>query len=376
MNHTYKLSFFGLVAMSVAGGCSSDGAYTPGGDPPGTSPSTGQGSFEIVVAPLEADSNADFACYNIAVTDSFGDSVWAEDGLCTDTWSLGNEGTFSYVGLCEAAGTGINSVSIELTRLVADDGTELGNWLDTNPPTYTTTFNCEANTDTVVRANFLVITPGTKGFLDLSVSVDEIACNAKVDCNADFLGDDQADCEAGAEGCLPSVGTIVVALACQAAGVDFTQVMLDELTLTCTQTVEGVESEVVVAIDPSVGTGAYAGYPEAFVSGALGNAGISADGTSFLTVAIGISPGYTDCHLSTRMAANDGRDMTENDQFPIIVATDIPFGFDEAGLFSCEANPLDGLTSGLFSTWGSATDLSFTACLNEDGTVSACVSEL
>ncbi len=367
MNYKNKLSFCGLTALSVFGGCSADGP-----NPPGSEGTAGPSTFQLIVAPLELDSEADYACYNVAVTDSRGKSVWKEDSLCTDTWSLGNEGTFSYVGICEASGTGINNVSIELTRLVGKDGTDLGNWPATNPPTYTTDFTCVANADTVVRADFLVITEGTKGFLDLQVSVQEIACNAKIDCHADFLGDDQADCVAGTVGCRPPVGTIVVALACQAAGSDFTQLMLDDVTQTCTQLVNGIETEVEMAVDPSRRLGAYEGYPKAFVSGALGNAGVSEDGTSFWTVAIGISAGYTDCHLATRMAGNDGRDMTTNDQFPIIVATNVPFGFDANGLFSCAANPLDGLTSGLSSSWGAAADVDFKACLNEDSTVGAC----
>ena len=350
-----------LVAIAAIGGCASD---TP-------SDTANDGSFKLVVSPLELDSRVDYACYAITVNDTNGDEVWSEDELCTNTWSVGTDETLSYIGLCEASGDGVNSVSIALTRLVGDDGSELGNWPDDAPPTYSTDFACTANADTVVRASFLVIAPGTKGFLDLQVSVQEIECNAKVDCSSDFLGDAPVECAEGDIDCVPSsqMGTVIVALACDAVGNDFTELMIDEVVLTCTNP-RG--AEVVVNVDTSYGTGAHAGYPVGFVAGAVGNAGISADGTSYYTLAIGIDEGWTDCSLSTRMAANDGRDMTTNDQFPVIVATDIAFGFDEEGVFSCDANPLDGALSGLFSSWGTSGNLDFHACLNEDASISLC----
>lgn len=351
----------GVVAMAAAGGCASE---TP-------TNSSGEGSFKLVVSPLELDSRVDYACYAITVKDTDGNEVWSDDALCTTDWSIGDDETLSYVGLCEASGDGMNSVSIELTRLVGDDGAELGNWPADAPPTYATDFLCTANADAVVNASFLVIAPGTKGFLDLQVSVQEIECNAKVDCSAAFLGDDPVECAEGDDECVPTaqMGSIIVALACDAVGDDFTELMIDEVVLTCT---DALGAEVVVNVDTSYGTGFHAGYPVGFVAGAVGNAGISEDGTSFYTLAIGIDPGYTDCTLSTRMAANDGRDMDANDQFPVIVATDIAFGFDDAGTFSCTANPLDGELSGLFSTWGTSGNLDFHACLNEDASISLC----
>lgn len=356
MKNTHIRNFSALAACAAIGGCSSEIAGPT--EPELESP----GSFAIEVAPFEIDSRAAYACYGIEVTDTNGDEVWSDASICTNTWSISNEGTLSYVGLCEASGDGLNNVTISLERLVADDGTELGNWAEENPPTYTAEFLCTANADTVVRANFLVITEGTKGFLDVSVSVQEIACNAKVDCHSDFLGDDPAEGD-------PHMRTIVVALACDAVGDDFTQIMIDEVVLTCT---DELGAEVVVSVDPSTGVGALAGYPSSFVAGAVGNVGISADGTSFITLALAIESGWTDCSLATRMAANDGRNMDENDQFPVIIATDIPFGFDTAGVFSCEVNPLDGDASGLYTAWGTSGNLDFHACLNEDASISLC----
>lgn len=349
-----QLRIYGVLLIAASAGCST--TIDPDEDQPGVTGS-GSGSFNLVVAPLEIDSRADYACYAISVSDTDGNEVWSEESLCSNTWGLGANGTFSYVGLCEAAGDGMNSVKIELIRLVADNGADLGNWSAENPPTYETDFLCTANADTVVEANFLVITQGTKGFLDLSVSVQEIACNAKVDCHSDFLGEDG------------ELGTIVVAFACDAVGDDFTQIMIDEIVLTCQ---DELGADVVVTVDPATGLGAYAGYPEEFVAGAIGNAGVSADGTSFFTLAIGIESGWTDCQLATRMAANDGRDMSENDQFPVVIATGIPFGFDDEGVFGCDANPLDGEASGLYRAWGTRGNLDFHACLNEDASIGLC----
>ncbi len=166
--YTHKLKGLAAIAL-LAGGCS----YDPGA---GGGPES-EGSLQIVVAPWEVDSEANFACYKIAVTNSAGASVWSADSVCTDKFSLGQNGTLSYVGICDASGSGRNTAKISLVRLVADDGTDLSNW-GAKPPTFVGDFTCLANADTVVRASFLVISQGEKGFLDVQVSVQEIDCNA------------------------------------------------------------------------------------------------------------------------------------------------------------------------------------------------------
>lgn len=373
VKHTYFIVLAALAACDGSGVTTTSDHLEPGPN---------QSTFSIAVAPWEVDSLASAACYDIDVTGPDGAEVWSATQVCTGDFSLGNAGVLSYVGLCEADGDGINTVRIALTSLTADDGTELGNWSSERPPTYTEDFSCTRNADTVVRANFVVMTEGTKGFLDAQVTVREIACNAKIDCNADLVGDDFTDCVADGNGdgdtddagiddptCMPPVGTIIVALACESAGAEFTQLMLDDIALTCTDA-EGFR--VDVAVDGSIGLGVMDGFPNGFVTGAIGHAGVSADGTSFWTLQIGVQSGWSDCYLSTRMGASDGTDTSGNDQYPIIAATNIGFGFDTAGVFSCDANPLDGETSGLFSTWGSVDDEGFTACLGEDGTVGLC----
>ncbi|MFO0747309.1 MAG: hypothetical protein U1F43_16830 [Myxococcota bacterium] len=366
-------SLFAAMAL-LAGGCSSDGPGTPA---PGSHSDPLDGAFQIVVAPAEVASDAVMACYAIDVTDAHGDLVWSNPDLCTNEFSTGENGTLAFVGLCDASG-GLNTVRISLTRLVDAKGVDLGNW-GNQPPTFIDDFVCTANADTMVKASFLVIGQGTKGFLDVQVSVKQIECNAKIDCQSDFLTGSDAeavcDCAPTDHVCLAEAaahsgwGTIVVALACDAQGEDFTQLMLDQVVMTCTNS---LGRPVTVRVDPSVGTGAFAGYPNQFVFGAIGNAGVSTDGTSFWTLALGIRSGWTDCHLSTRMAASDGRALDSNDQFPIIVATNIPFGFAADGTFACLANPLDGETSGLTSTWGSGAALDFRGCLDADGTVDLC----
>ncbi|MFO0747308.1 MAG: hypothetical protein U1F43_16825 [Myxococcota bacterium] len=353
---------FGLATLALlAGGCAAD--TNPTADPGPGATSGADGAFQVVVAPWEVDSDASYACYAIDVTDAEGFSVWSAPQVCTNKFSVGAGGDLSYVGICDASGTGINTVRISLTKLVADDGSDLSNW-GTHPPTFTDDFVCTANADTLVRASFLVITQGTKGFLDVQVSVQQIECNAKIDCQSGFLDNPGDDLPASAS------GTIVVALACDAQGSDFTQIMLDDVVLTC---MDMDNEPVVTTVDPSMGLGSLPGYPQGPVFGATGNAGVSTDGTSYWTLAIGVAQGWHDCHLSTRMAASDGRAMDTNNQFPIIIAENVPFGFDAAGVFSCVPNPLDGLASGLTSSWGSGDSLDFDACLNVDGTVGICL---
>lgn len=379
MSFKHTHCFIALAALASA--CDSGGVTTTNNR---LEPGPDQGTFEIAVAPWEVDSLANAACYDIDVTGPDGQEVWSATHVCTDDFSLGNQGVLSYVGLCDASGSGMNTVRIALTNLTADDGSELGNWSSQRPPTYTEDFACTRNADTVVRANFVVITEGTKGFLDVQVTVQEIACNAKIDCNADLAGYDFDDCEdddgdddGNSDGnsdddnttCAPPAGTIIVALACEAAGADFTQLMLDDVELSCSDE-DGYR--VDVAIDGSTGLGVLPGYPNEFVTGSIGHVGVTADGTSFWTLQIGVQSGWTDCSLSTRMGASDGSDMSVNDQYPIISATNIGFGFGDDGIFACDANPLDGDESGLFSGWGSSDDLDFTACLADDGSVGLC----
>ncbi len=348
MKLTYLHQLCPIAAIAaIAGGCAGE-ARTPD--------SASAGVLEILVAPWEVDSLASYACYKIEVHDAAGNVVWGDDSICTDTFSLGANGTLGYVGVCEAGPTGssTNHVSISLTRLVADDGSELGNWGD-HPPTFSDDFVCNVNEDTVVRAAFLVITPGTKGFLDVSVDVNEIDCNAKVDCRDDFLS---SSADAGPE------GTVVVALTCETANL-----YMDNLVLTCLDPL-GVETSVTV--DPSSGPGAHDGYPSGFVFGVISNEGASTDGkSSFWNLSIGISGGYHDCHLTTRMTAGNG-DFGEIDVYPTIVAN-VAFGFAADGSFAC-VNPLDGDGSGIVTDWDD--DVDYDNCLTPDATTPIDLSDV
>lgn len=341
-----------LVASAAlgAGACANDPtdtSYTP----------DEQGSVKIAVQPWEMDSRAAAACYDIEVTNSSGKRIWREDHVCTNDFSLGNNGDFTYVGICDASG-GPNRVRISLESLTADDGTSLGNW--SSPPTYTTDIVCVANADVLVEASFLVLTQGEKGFLDVKITTEEVACNAKIDCRSDFLGSSE-DADPNQSG-VQHDGTIILGLACDAAGDGFTPLYLDDVVLTCT---DRDNAEVSVTIDPTTTIGIQTGFPDEFVFGAIGNQGVAEDGTSFWTLQVGVRSGWTNCHLSTRMAASDGRALDTNNQFPVIVADNIDFGFDAAGVFSCEANPLDGVNGQLYSSWASADNLDFAGCFVE-----------
>ena len=171
MYHTHMHRLVGLAALALVAGCS-------GGDDSqdrGPLSDTQESTFNLLVAPQEADSRADFACYDILVSDADGNAVWSIENACSNTWSIGLDGTFSLVGVCDASGGGQNTVSVRLTRLVSVDGTELGNWDPDDPPTFETDFTCTANADALVRAEFTVITQGQVGFLNVQVEVQEIA---------------------------------------------------------------------------------------------------------------------------------------------------------------------------------------------------------
>jgi len=318
----------GVSALgALASGCSS------ANDPPVTSDDGSH--FQLVVAPWEVDSRADYACFAITVNDAGGGLVWEDDSICTDDFSFLSSGNLGYVGVCDAGagpGPSINSVSISLMRLVGDDGTELGNWGD-DPPTFQDDFPCTANADAVVRAAFVVLAPGTKGFLDISVKVDEIECNAKIDCRDDFL---TSGPDAGPQ------GTLILALTC-----DSENLFMDDVILRC---LDAQNTPVTVTVDPGEGPGFHGGYPEEFVFGVSSTFGVSSDGqSSFWHMLVGVNPGWRDCTISARMTASNG-DFGANNTYPTIVAREVPFSFDADGAFAC-VHPLDGDDSGLGTDW-------------------------
>ncbi|MCC6621701.1 MAG: VCBS repeat-containing protein [Deltaproteobacteria bacterium] len=221
------------------------------------SPVPRDAGLQVAVAPLLLPGVAN-ACYTITVSAASG-TVWSRSGICADAYGDG-VGSVSYVGPCDASGTGMNTVSLVLDDLYASNGTsspiDATTWQ--NPcgapgsPTYdgrpacTREVRCEPNADALVTFNLTIMRDAGQGFFDLAIDLDNVFCSAKLDC-ADPTT--HAPIRLLFDG--PTRGpTAVLALACSAgleSGVD-TVLSMTDIVLSCA---DGFRE----TIDPSAGSG-------------------------------------------------------------------------------------------------------------------------
>ncbi|PKN57038.1 MAG: hypothetical protein CVU56_12925, partial [Deltaproteobacteria bacterium HGW-Deltaproteobacteria-14] len=88
-------------------------------------------------------------------------------------------GGLSYVGPCVAGGADESRVTVTVTSITGLGGQPLDIVL---PPPVQEAFTCAENADTFVSVDVYVALAASQGFLDLSVSFEDIFCSAKVDC--------------------------------------------------------------------------------------------------------------------------------------------------------------------------------------------------
>ena len=329
----------------------------------------GRGALEIAVAPLSLDGDAPgVACYSVRVEHDgvqVFENPWVCSGAALDDHGRevpasgnGPLGDIIYVGACvdEDEGATPNQLTIALHTIYDATGAVRDDLI--LPPPLVLTVPCNENDDTRVAASFVLMLAAQRGFVDLVVRFDELECAAKIDCAKALVP--LTD---------PSLDAIVVALTCSAHGSTFTELYVDTLTLTCAP--DGGGPEVVVDVDPTRSPGVFMAAPAtSFVQAVLGSEGVLGDGReSYWTLAVALadlSP-YASCALTDlRMTAGVGGSLPGFGSYPLITLAD-PHGvrFWDGTTLSCKS-PLDGVGSGLATTYADAATLDFAGCLERE----------
>jgi len=291
----------------------------------------------IAVAPLTLPGVTN-ARYTLTVVNSGDDVVWTR---AIDARDYGDgQGSLSYVGPCDASANP-NTVSLTIDGLFSGPAGDvpLTGWADPSP--LTRDVDCVADGDTPVTFDLVIVRPATQGFFDIALSLQDLFCSAKVDCQ----GDDGTPIHLLHR---PSGGrgpTLVVALACTAGPGELatTSLHLSALSLRCPN---GQGGENVHWLLPGDGPGnAGAEPPEifqhAFYRGVEQLPGVD---KCYWNTAIGLEPDQLagPCRLSGKATVSAGgfpsgttpAGMT----YPEIVL-DVPVGA-AAGELDCGANPL------------------------------------
>ena len=249
-----------LCAFALAGGlaaCAQDEAAGPKG-------------LKVAVAPLDYPGIFD-VCYGITVFngdpaitgEGAPDTVWSQQGICSQTYGSLGGGDITYIGTCDADPSGrenyvdlvLESIETENDGFLDDQNNSEDGDPDfenpcPEPGSCVVHFACNENQDTLVPFNLTIMRDAEQGFFDVAVNFDDIFCSTKFDnCNTDgeiielLYGDTNGEtipANAGvpATPIIDGAGrdqTAVFALACTAGpGVDInTEILYSQIKITC-----------------------------------------------------------------------------------------------------------------------------------------------
>ena len=261
-------SWLGIAVVFVlVAGCASEAPMQDGG------------RLAVDVAALQLDGVGDVV-WDVEVLNGAQtpDVVW-QRRLSSSGYGDG-AGSASYVGTCDASdGAADNTVRVWVVGVFDAPVTALGTFasgadggvsgtpLDFQNPTdvtpLTRTVTCVADADVAVQFDVALMRPAQQGFFDIAVNFNDVFCSAKLDCCADddgtagcatdgtedirLLFDDNGD----------RARTIVFGLACTAGASDTgeTELLLDALTLDCSDPYGAEPFAADLTIDPSAGPG-------------------------------------------------------------------------------------------------------------------------
>ncbi len=240
------LRLLALSSLSVVGACES----SPNGP-----------AVEVAIAPLELPGVAEI-CYQLAVYNGDGETVWSNDDVCSIAYGNAGGGGITYIAPCDADdGVSDNTVELVLDSVEVSGGAILDDQITTvdgdadfiNPCTAASpcelTFECLENQDVLVEFNLTIIRDAEQGFFDVVVNFDDIFCSAKEDtCYAPddpielLFGDDQNDGPGRDH-------TAVIAVACSAgpdtADEDIeTELLFTQIVLKCEDGAGAVEFQI------------------------------------------------------------------------------------------------------------------------------------
>ena len=261
------------------------------------------GALSIAVAPLSLEGVAD-ARYTLTVTNAGaggGDVVWSRT-LTSSRFGDG-AGSLSYVGPCDAS-TGTNSVLLTVDALFAPGGAEIDASTYQNPTTagpLTQAFVCREDADVAVSFDITIARRAQQGFFDIAMSIDDLFCSAKFDCQLPGGGPIELLFNASGQ----RDDTAVLAFACTGGAGSDTHLYLSDLDVDC--------AGVHTSIDPSLGPGrlslvAGSGIPTARIFDALVTRGEEALGDYhklYWNTAIGLTD-VAGCTLAATGTVSDG----------------------------------------------------------------------
>lgn len=143
--------------------------FTLGCQVPGFAPSV---NVDVLALTLSGVTDVK---YTLTVKGTDGAVLWSEQLSSAAYGTPG--GDLTYIGPCDASGTGINTAELTVNELVPLAAAE---WQ--NPGLMVQSFQCEANSDTQVAFNVTILRSADLGFADVSVDRNDIFCSAKFDC--------------------------------------------------------------------------------------------------------------------------------------------------------------------------------------------------
>ena len=354
------------------------------------------------VSPLTLDSLTD-ACYSFAVVNASNNLVvgrgpgaanahtglvngTAANSLCASQFGNGDGGDISYVAPCDASISPTDE-TVHTVTLWVDALCTTGNGDATQQPNYFAPnsicpemqayvnpcgvvgcdlqVTCVENADTPVEFNFTIMGQADQGFFDIAVNFDDVFCSAKLDdCNTNGEKIDlMFDATTGAR-----INTIVAAVSCTGGpgdGVD-TQLNFTPLVVNCLSDSTGGSldlSSVGEEGNVLIGTGL---YPSAVYYGTESLEGVN---KVYTTVAIGIGD-RSDCTLQWNVVPTNGPFAASSDSGIYSSYGFVNFAGRDLGGSDCHANPLNGESSGVKTSYA-PTDPdpgpAITAFLTEDG---------
>ena len=352
-----KQSLIVVVLVVLVGGCMQDQAG-PAESGPG-------GRLSVSVAPLSLEGVSD-ACYSLAVFNGTNpltwSPVWERTRVCSSRFGDA-KGGLSYVGTCDASGSGVSSVRLVMEDLCANGpcpevvgGTNslpASQWRNPCPAPggCVQEATCSANADVPVSFDLTIARSAQQGFFDVAVGFEDIFCSAKLDCRDEENGPllllhDPADGQ--------RKQTVVVAWACSAGAGQATSLYYDNLVLRCFGADDALIGEW--AYDPSLGPGnaGPGAAPFVFQTGVY-RTQTQTSGVVSWNMAFGIRPENLPgrCVLSARATASEGN--LENQETPSgaiypYIAWDVQLSAT-AGALSCTRHALDVGGSGVVTDY-------------------------
>ncbi|TNF37866.1 MAG: hypothetical protein EP329_01985 [Deltaproteobacteria bacterium] len=300
-----------------------------------------QGDLSIAVAALNLPGVTD-ADYTLTVHNGpggTGEVVWTR-AISSAAYGDG-AGSLSYVGTCDA-GTGINTVTLELTALYDASGAlPVGSYM--NPTPVSREVACVADGDVAVTFDIALARRAEQGFFDVAVQFQDLFCSAKLDCeNPDGSDLELLHAPDGGRGM-----TAVLGFACTASTTGSTYLYMDDLVIHCAGFTEdvrvaptglGTQAPVANADGYLFGAAVYRGT-EQLASKAYWNVSLGLDATTFAAAGA--------CTLTTRATASREPFPQEVGGFPLpagavypVVTWDV--ALSDASQRVCTSHEIDG----------------------------------